>query len=324
MTATGLTLLTPFGALVAIGVLVPLAASLGIRRRAGKVRRRIGLQDPPLRRFLATPATLLVAGALVGLAAAQPVIEQTAVRQERTDAEVFLVLDVSRSMLAQRDDGFPMRIDRAKSGALAMRASLPGVPIGIASLTDRVLPHLFPTTDLDVSVATLERSLGIERPPPRSSIATSATSLDALAGIRGLRFFSPKAEKRVLVVFTDGESVPVSTARLAKAFSAPSAIETVFVHIWHADERVFDQGVPEPQYLPDPSSRPILERLAEATGGSVHSEEDLLAAIRSTREALGDGPTVARGESSGRTELAPYLVVVALLPVGLLLWRRDR
>ena len=322
--ASSLTFLTPLGALVTIGVLVPLLASLAVRRRAGKVRDRLGVSEPSLRRLLVVLAAFLAAGALVGLAAAQPVFEQTTTRVERTDAEVFLVLDVSRSMLAQRSVGQPMRIDRAKSAAIAMRASLPDIPVGVASLTDRALPHLFPSTDLDVSLATIERALGIERPPPRSSLATSATSLDALAGVRGLRFFSPKSKKRVLVVFTDGESIPVSTARLAKVFLASPAIETVFLHVWHADERVFDRGVAEPQYLPDPSSRSILERVAQATGGSVHSEEDLLDAIRSTREHLGSGPTVTRGESSGRTALAPYLILATFLPVGLVLWRRDR
>jgi len=131
-------------------------------------------------------------------------------------------------------------------------------------------------------------------------------------------------EKRVLVVFTDGESVPVANARLAKVFLAHPAIETVFVHLWHPDERVFDRGVPEPQYLPDPSARSILERLAKSTGGSVYTESDLEAATWKTRKLLGSGPTVARGESSGRTALAPYLVLAAFLPLGLLLWRRDR
>ncbi len=319
-----LTFLTPLGALVAIGVLVPLAAALAIRRRAATVRRGLGISEPSRRRLVAALGALLVAGLLVGLAAAQPVLEQTKIREERTDAEVFLVVDVSRSMLAQRGIRAPMRIDRAKSAAIALRAAIPDVPVGVASLTDRLLPHLFPSGDLDVSAATIERALGIERPPPRSSLATSATSLDALAGVRALRFFSPKTDKRVLVVFTDGESIPVSTARLAKLFGAPPAIKTVFVHVWGADERVFDGSVAEPQYLPDPSSRSVLERLAKATDGSVHSEDDFRTAIRSTRELLGSGPAVARGESSGRTALAPYLVLATFLPVGLLFWRRER
>ena len=322
--ATSLTFLTPLGALVAIGVLVPLLASLAIHRRAGKVRRRLGVSEPQLRPVSAALTALVATGALVGLAAAQPILEQTTTRVERTDAEVFLVLDVSRSMLAQRSVGQPMRIDRAKSAAIAIRATLPDIPVGVASFTDRVLPHLFPGTDLDVSAATLERALGIERPPPRSSLGTSATSLDALAGIRGFRFFSPRAKKRVLVVFTDGESIPVSTARLAKVFLASPAIETVFVHFWHADERVFDRGVAEPQYLPDRSSRSTLERVAKATGGSVHSEDDLSDAVRSTRQHLGRGPTATSGASSGRIALAPYLVLATFLPVGLVLWRRDR
>ncbi len=104
--------------------------------------------------------------------------------------------------------------------------------MGIASLTDRTLPHLFPRVDKDVFNATLDRSVGIERPPPRSSLVTTATKLDALATIRGQRYFTPKSRKRVVVVLTDGESQPVSAARLSDVFRQAPAIETVFVQFW--------------------------------------------------------------------------------------------
>ena len=72
----------------------------------------------------------------------------------RTDAEAFVVLDVSRSMLAQSSLTRPQRIERAKAAAIELRRGLPDVRVGVASLTDRVLPHLFPSADEKVFEAT--------------------------------------------------------------------------------------------------------------------------------------------------------------------------
>ena len=71
--------------------------------------------------------------------------------------------------------------------------------------------------------ATLDRSIGIERPPPRSSFATGGTTLDALATIRTQRYFAPAARKRLVIVLTDGETQPVAGARLAALFRRPPA-----------------------------------------------------------------------------------------------------
>jgi hypothetical protein len=297
---------------------------LFVRRRARTVRRGLALVEPRTRVFVATVVAFVATGVLVGLAAAQPVLEQTRTLRERTDAEAFVVLDVSRSMLAQRDTGSPRRIERAKAFAKTVRSSLPEIRFGVASITDRTLPHLFPSADREVFDATLDRSLGIEKPPPRSSFEQNATNLDGLATVRTLRYFAPKASKRLLIVLTDGETQPVSGARLASLFGRPPVTHVVFVHFWHADERVFNEGAPEPQYRPDESSRLVLDGLAETISGNTFSERELGAVTRTARAALGSGPTIVRGEQGGSVALAPYFAAAALLPVALLLWRRDR
>jgi len=319
-----LTILTPLGALLAVGVVVPLVALIRARRKAASVRDVLGVAALR-RRAVAVPlAALAIGAALLGLAAAQPVVEWTRDQSVRTDAEAFVVLDVSRSMLAQRTVGDAQRIARAKGAATSLRASLSDVPVGLASLTDRVLPHLFPSADEEVFEATLERSMGIERPPPRASFATGATSLNALATLRGLRYFTPKSTKRLAIVLTDGESQPVSNARLGGLFRRPPPIEVVFVQFWGEDEHVFSRGVPEPQYIPDPSARAALDRLAASANGTVYSEDQLDAVRSKVRALLGSGPSVVEGEKAGQLALAPYLAAAALLPFGLLLWRRDR
>jgi hypothetical protein len=319
-----LTILTPLGALLALGIVVPFVALLRARRKAVRVRDVLGVEQPR-RRAVAVPlAALALGAALLGLAAAQPVFEWTRDRTVRTDAEAFVVVDVSRSMLAQQGTDSPQRLQRARAVATSVRASLPDVPVGVATLTDRVLPHLFPSTDQEVFEATLRRSIGIEKPPPRSAFATGATSLNALAALRGLRFFTPKSTARLAIVLTDGESQPVSNARIGGLLRRDPAIEVVFVQFWNEDERVYTRDVPEPQYLPDPSARAALDRLAVSADGAVYSESQVDAATSKARELLGEGPTVVIGEQAGQLALAPYLAFAALLPFGLLLWRRDR
>lgn len=318
------TLLTPLGALLALGVALPLAALVLIRRRGRAVRRAIALPEPGSLARRLPLAALLGAAALLGLAATQPRVEWTSERKVRSDAEVFVVLDTSRSMLARSGPGAPIRYARAREAALRFRRAFEDVPVGIASFTDRVLPHLFPSVDDDVFVATLRRSIGIDRPPPQGTFVSTATRLAALENVVSRRFFTPTARERLLLVITDGESVPISGAKIGAAFRRPPGIGTIFLHVWNADERVYDGADPEPQYQPDPRSRGILEAAADTLGGTVYGEDELGAAIARARELLGDGTTVAQGERRNRLALAPYLAGAVFLPLALLLWRRDR
>lgn len=315
--------LTPLGALLGLGTLLPLAALAAAARRAGRVRAGLGLPAPPRR--LALPAAAVVAvGALTGLAAAQPVLVRQEAARVRADGEAFLVVDVSRSMVAAGRPGGPTRLERAKAAALRLRASLPGVPVGIASLTDRVLPHLFPDVDEAAFGATLERAVGIERPPPRGSFLTVATKLDSLAALATRSFFSPTARRRLAIVLTDGESLPVSSATLARSLRRSPPVATVFVQLWRPGERVYARGVAEPQYRPDASARATLASLARAVGGELYGEDELSSAAAAARRLLGRGPTVARGGHRSRLPLAPYALLAEAAPVLFLLGRRDR
>lgn len=318
------TLLTPLGALVALGVALPLVALRLVHRRGGDVRRAIGLPAPRPRLVATAVAALATAGTLIGLAAAQPRVEWTSEQRIRSDAEAFVVLDTSRSMLARESPRSETRYARANAAALRFRSAFDEVPTGIASFTDRVLPHLFPSADDDVFAATLRRSIGIDRPPPRGSFVSTATRLSALETVVSRRFFTPTVRNRLLLVITDGESVPLSGPKIGAAFRRPPGVDTIFLHVWDADERVFDGSQPEPQYSPDARSRGILEAAGETLGGRVFAEDELDEAIAAARRALGEGPTVARGEKRNRVALAPYLAGAVFLPLAFLLWRRDR
>ena len=322
--------LTPPAGLLALVVLVPLAAFLGVSRRAARMRQALGLPGLTTRLRLVPIIALLAVAGLLGFAATQPVLQRTTTRHVRSDAEVLMVIDISRSMLARRSPAAPGRLERAKAAAARLRASLPGVPVGIASLTNRVLPHLFPSADEDVFRATLERAIDIERPPPGFSFIapvqgtlTNATSLASLAAVATQRFYSRGDGHRLLVVLTDGESSRVSAPAVGRSLRE-AGIETVYLQFWAANERVFTDGTPE-RYQPNPAARSILDGLAAATQGRVYDESSVGAAVGRAREVLGSGPTrIEKDDRRQPLALAPYLAAAAFLPLALLLWRRDR
>jgi hypothetical protein len=319
-----LVFLTPLAALIGLAVVVPVAAALLVSRRAARIRRGLQLQSLRRRSRAVPVAALISAGALVGLAAAQPVLERSTHFRVRSDAEAYVVVDISRSMLARADRGSPARIDRAASAAIEVRDELGGIKVGIASMTDRVLPHLFPSANEDVFRATVEQAIGIDRPPPRERLSANGTTLEALTALATNRFFSPTVQHRVVVVVTDGETRPLNEGAVAAGLARPPAIETVFVHVWGPSERVFVQGIAAPDYAPDPTSRASLDRLARATGGTVYSEDEVGAAARQARRLLGSGPTVVQRDRREREPLAPLAAAAAFLPLGLLLGRRGR
>lgn len=317
-------LLTPLGALVVLVVVLPLVALRLQGRRSLAARTALSLPEPPASVRWTGVGALVVAAVLVGAAAAQPRVEWTSTLEVRTDAEAYVVLDNSRSMLARSSPGSPSRFERARAAAIRFRDTVPDVRVGIVSFTDRVLPHLFPTANDDVFVATLRRSLAVDRPPPQGSFATTATRLERLEAIANRKFFSPRAQDRVLFVLTDGESIPVAGARLGRAFRRPPGIQTIFVHVWADGDRVYSRGVIEPQYTPDPRSRQILEDASSVVGGRVFAEDDLDDALALAPRLLREGKLEAAGERRNRIGLAPYLVGAAFVPLALLLWRRDR
>ena len=93
-------------------------------------------------------------------------------------------------MLAAAAPGEPNRLDRAEDLALQLRRRIPLVRVGIASFTDRVLPHLLPTADEHAFGATVDRTIAIEQPPPSTFYAIRATRLNALSVLGTRNFYS--------------------------------------------------------------------------------------------------------------------------------------
>src|SRR5207245_1127951 len=82
-------------------------------------------------------------------AGTQPTLVRRSQHHVRKDAQAWFVLDTSLSMKAAAGPAAPTRFERAQALAIRLRRKLGDVPVGIASITDRALPHLFPTADLN-------------------------------------------------------------------------------------------------------------------------------------------------------------------------------
>jgi hypothetical protein len=319
----GLSFLSPLAALIALAGVVPLAALEVVRRRARRARALLRLPEPGRAERAAAPIALGAVAALLAVAAAQPVLRDTHTRRVRTDAEAWIVLDTSRSMLARSRTGAPSRLDRAKTFARELRNGLQSVPVGIGSLTDRVLPHLFPSADVDTFDATLRNAIGIERPPPSQFLRTRVSTLIPLTDMRGANFFAPSDRKRLVVVLTDGESQPFSSEKVGSQLAAAPRIDTIFVQFWNPRERVYSGGKPEAAYRPDPTSGTTIRSLAAASGGASFGEGNLADVIARARADIGSGPTAKVGEASGQTRLAPWVSLSTILPLSFVLWRRN-
>jgi hypothetical protein len=312
-----LTFLTPAGGLAALAVLLPLAAIAASGRRVHAVRTMLGLRRPRAGADIARLAPLIAMFVLLALAATQPALSHETSQRVRSDAQALFVLDTSRSMAASSSRAGAMRLARAKDAARRLRATIPDVESGIATLTDRVLPNLLPVADVPSFDATLQRSIGIEQPPPREA-GVRATTYTVLGGIPASGFFEDTAKRRAIVLLTDGESGPFDAVAVASALR-PARL--VVLRFWHADESIAG----EPAYRPDGAASAELDDLAAAAGGRTFGEGEIGAAAAAIRAGLGSGPTatvVAR--TRHETALAPWVTIAALLPLALFVRRRAK
>jgi hypothetical protein len=306
--------LTPLGALVAFLALAPIAAGLVGRRRVGAVRSVLGLPAPTHAAGLVRLASATAGIAVLGLAAAQPVLTHTSKHRTRTGVQALFVLDTSRSMAASATRTSPTRLDRAVAAAVRLRAAIPDVASGIATVTDRVLPDLFPVADAGAFDGVAQRAVGIELPPPRDA-TIRATSLGALTQVASGEYFAPGTSKRIVVLLTDGETDPLNPGEVARTLSADRGYRFLAIRFWHDNESVFDQnGKAEAGYRPDPSGKDVLASLAAATKGKSFEEGSTGSAVSDLTRLVGHGPTKQTvGGTLAATPLAPYVAVVSLL-----------
>jgi hypothetical protein len=322
--AAALTFLTPLGALIALAVLAPLAVLAVTAHRADRVARLLRL-EPAGPRVLVLPAVLAgLAFASLGVAAAQPALRTTHRQDVRTQSQIFFVVDVSRSMAAAETLNGRARLARARSDVARLRAAVPDVPSGLAGLTDRVLPYLFPTASTLAFAETLRRSVLIESPPPQQ-VSTNATSFGALAALAQDGFFQRSVARRTCVLVSDAETRSYSTETVAQALDGPHGCRLLVVRVGGAADRVFGaDGTPEAGYAPDPAARANAQQLAAAAGGRAFDEGSLGAAASALRTAAEVGPVRREAALATTQALAPWAAALAALFTGVLVLVRLR
>jgi von Willebrand factor type A domain len=318
----GVSFLTPLAALFALAAAVPLGALLLLERRADRVRKLLAVVGPSRRALAPVVGALVLLPALVAVAAAQPVVVRERMVSERADAQAIVLFDTSLSMQAAAGPGQPTRLARAKRLALRLQHSLADVPIGLASMTDRSLPNLMPTTDRTLFERTVRQSIAVNQPPPSQQYEHGrATSFDALIPLVESHFFSQVVQRRLLVVFTDGESSRISPVL---RLTLQRRVTPVFVHVWAPGERIFHGRKVDPHYTADPASRRALDDVAQLTGGGKsYSEHDFAKFAQAARDAVGHAGTRTRVDAYARIALAPWFVLGGVIPLGFLFWRRN-
>lgn len=319
-----LSFLTPLGSLLALLAIPPLAGLALVYRRARRAREVLELPEPERKAWVLPAAALLTLTGLLALTAAQPVVSDASLNSTRDDVEAIFLVDNSLSMSAVTRPGEASRFDRAREAAQRIRLAIPEVPAGVASLTDRALPHLFPTTDLDAFRSVLARSVQINRPPP-IEFNLRATSYEPIGDLLSRNYFSAGLDTRVVVVLSDGESRSSSAASLAAALSVGPPTRVMFVRFWEQDESIFlPDGSVDAEYRPDPTSESQLRAFASGLAAPVFDEGEEAEQVDAIKAAVGEGPTFPRRQRGEPFVLAPYLAGIALLPLFFLLWTRNR
>jgi hypothetical protein len=309
-----LVLQTPWAALVGFAFAVPLAALVVRARRDTRVRARLVLGAPRRTQLALRALGIAAVGALVAATAAQPALRDVGGERMRTDAEIYLAFDVSRSMLAAPSVEGPDRLDRAIGLGQRLHGGLPEFPTGVATITNRMMPLLFPIPDGRGVTAVLEHSVAIAQPAPARLTTPRATQLGAMTLAANRTYFGKTAQRRALVVLsdldTDGFGLDGTLAALRR-----SRIEPFLVRVAAPGERIFDAQGRAESYR---SSSTLAVSLLRRAGWRAYESRQLDRAVRDIRAYLGAGPTRPSGVVQAERLLAPLFGLGALAIVAVL------
>ena len=184
-------------------------------------------------------------------------------------------------------------------------------------MTDRSLPNLMPTTDRTLFERTVMQSVAVNQPPPSQEYRTGrATTFDALIPLVESHLFAQGVQRRLLVVFTDGESSRISPVlRLTlRGGSTSSSVS--------GGRASASSGRRSIGCVADREHASARRRVKLTGQADPYDEQDFAAFSRAARDAVGHASARTRGRV--RTiALAPWVVLGGLLPLGYLLWRRN-
>jgi hypothetical protein len=306
-----ITFAAPLAALAGLAGAVPIAVALERERRAAALRGELGLAPPTLRARLARPAALACAFALLGLAAARPSVRTQGQRLVRSDAQLFVVIDNSRSMLAAPTAHAAPRYRRAVEFARRLHLALPQLEAGVGSLNNRLLPYLFPAADTGAFDAVLADAYGILRPPPAPDIDHWVTTFDQLGRAGTRQFFSPGVRKRLLVVLSDGETRPFDARGVLRSLRSHGVIP-IDVRFWQPGERIFrSDGKPESYHATQSNELHALR----AARWQAYPESRFGAVVDAARRAVGSGPFAKASVERRQVSIAAAFALAAVAPL---------
>lgn len=294
-----------------------------MENRARRLRRLFSLSAPGRRDLALVVVALVVLPALLAVAAAQPVVVHRQNLTERIDAQVFLVLDTSLSMSARSSPHAPTRLELAEREARAVIPQLGDIPVGIATMTDRVLPNVMPTTNTALALQTLDQSVGIDEPPPSQRYAGRATQFQALFPITADHLFAPEVKHPILVILTDGEATPLPRGALGYDIANQLSIPPLFVQVWGPTDRIYVNGRIDRAYRPDPQSGKALRQFAADTHGHVFAYGDTGSLLSAIHSEAGAKPARTLVLGYARVALGQWFLLAGVLPLGFLFWRRN-
>ena len=127
-------------------------------------------------------------------------------------------------------------------------------------------------------------------------------------------------QRRVIVVFTDGEAAP--TSPLTKS-ALERGLTPFFVHVWQPSDRIREGTPAEQRYTPDPSSTRALQELVAGTPGKVFAERDDAKLVQSTRQVVGRASSESFVSAYARVPLAEWFILAAFVPLAFLIWKRN-
>jgi hypothetical protein len=140
-----------------------------------------------------------------------------------------------------------------------------------------------------------------------------------------LNFYREGVGRRLAIVLTDGETLPVDDEGLEGTLAGAAPVEFLFVRFWRPDERIFGPGgLVEESYRPDPAAGARFQRFATAFGAELYRADELGEVARRAHEIVGEGPTRQEARVVQEVPLAPYAALGAALPLLLVLARRNR
>ena len=307
------------GALAGLLLLAPLAWFESRRiRRERRAARAVGLAPQRVWRAAEGAVCAGIVVALAVFAASEPSRRQTTRVQLRANAEVYLYVDSSGSMLASASTSARSRLQQARTAAVRFARELPpDLPLAAGALAESPLPLTMPIGDRQLFIAAIERMTVPGSLPEQYYGNRTATDFSNLTYLTSARFFRKATVRKVVVILTDAEGPSVDSSALA-ALLQRAHIHLVVVrfgsptdHIWLRAHN--GSPVSDPKFASDTSDLGELRLLATETGGGFYTQTQVSTAIGKVDRLVGHGPDRPGQRLSLYADaLGPYAVLAAL------------